>query len=509
MKAPKVLCTLVVLGGLVLGLAGANATGYQYIWDVLYDTGQTGGWTAVQHVPQATGELAQAFVAPYDFIGVEICSPSWTGKNAGFRMRLFAWNTDYATSVAGAVLGEASIVNYADNSWPQLIMTAAVPAGNYLLVTDKGVSGTGACGHWGWNNSNFFVSPNTAAYRNGVIADDGLVFDIGIAQATYRPYVTVEEYFTRNGTNDAISLVTYPKIGQRFTATQLFDGVEVNVPAWSTNGVKGFTLKLWNWNTDYATTVAQTPLATNVYTLVNDNFWYAVVSDTTLPPGVYFWEMSDPTSTSADLNVGIWCYSNSLYEGGEAYYNGVAQPGESITWVYPFFGTGTRTPVQFGSYSSLSQTFETATQFLGIGIESPSWSNPGAQYHMALYHWNTDFGISTSGTVLAEQTFLNYPDNGTQRITFNSPLPAGQYVLVTDQPGSTGAGIPGHWAEKDSPLNTGADVPNAYIDGFKGTEYDMNYLFNIAIGNPGAGGRDFNSRGVLKDTTAVQDWTQY
>lgn len=519
MKSSKVLCSMIVLLGMILGLAGASAEGVQFVWDRLYGEaqGQTGTWTPTQHNPQGTGSLAQSFVAPNPFIGVRIASPSWNGTGAGFRMRLFAWNTDYATSVAGAVLGEASIVNYADNSSPQLMLAAAVPAGNYLLVTDEGVSGTGASGHWGWSGSNLYVDPTVAAYSNGTPID-GLVFDIGIARAFARPYTTVEDYFTP-GAASAISLAAHPKIGQRFTATQLFDGVEMSCPSWSTNEVKGFTVKLYNWAGSYAATVAQAPLATKVYTNTYDNFWYFVGVDESapaLPPGQYFWEMSEPTSTTADLNVGCWLVNQSAYSMGEAYIDGVAQGATNLTWIIPFNNSGQWTPTQFlGAYpeASLSQTFEVSVPIYGVGINSPSWSGTGAGYRMRLYAWDTDYNTTLGGTVLAEKTFTNYTDNGWNQMELVSPLPAGQYMIHTDQP-VFGTGAAGHWGWKNSSFNTGTDVPNAYLDGYKATDYLETYgylVFNISYATMSEIelGPDFQSRAVVYDTTAVQDWTQY
>lgn len=510
MKALKVLYLMLVVVGLIFTQVGANAVGYQTWWEEMFNS-DTGAWTPVQF--SGGGSLGQTFAAATPFTGVRIYSPSWSGTGAGFTSQLYKWNTDYTTTLAGPMIAVATFTNYADNGAQDLVFDTAAEPGQYLLHTCNPVWGTspetGAPGHWGWSGSSFYADPVPAGYQNGIIMESMLNFKIGIRHAEARPYTEVENFFT-GGADGAISLASYPKIGQRFTATQPFDGVEVNSPAWSSNGVKGFTLKLWTWATDYATTVAQTPIATNTYTGTIDNAWYAVVSATLLQPGVYFWEMSDPTSTTADLNVGMWWNSVSAYSGGEAYLNGVAQGSTSTTWSNPFSG-GSWTAVQFGAYTSLGQTFETTEPIYGIGMNSPSWSGVGAQYRMTLYEWNTDYGTSTGGTALYQQTFVNYADNTTNKIVFTSPIPVGQYLLVTDEPTTTGNGVPGHWAWQNSPMNTGADVPNAYFEGYKGTDYDMNYLFNIAYGHllSDPAGPDFLSRSVLKDTTAVMDWTQY
>lgn len=434
-------------------------------------------------------------------------------------MAVYTWNTDYATSLVGPALGFATFTNYADNGFQEMFLNSSVPAGQYLLHTYEPVWGAtteaapGTPGHWGWSNlTDTFANPVPAAYKDGVIMD-GNLFRMEWILGLDRNFTTVEPFFTE-GTTVPVPLTAYPKIGQRFTATQPFDGVEVNTPAWSTNGVKGYTLRLYNWADTYEATVAQTPLATNVYTGIFDNFWYPVVSATTLPPGVYFWEMSEPTSTSENFDVGMWMVSNSEYADGEAYYNGVAQPSNATTPVYPFDNNGSSAAIQFGSFLSMGITFETPAPILQVGIVSPSWSGTGAGYRMSLYAWNTDYSTTVGGTPVVQQTFTNYPDNATNIIDIPGGTPAGQYLLLTDQPVwgiSPETGVPGHWGYTGSSLITGADVPNTYYDGYKQTDYPEQFnktTFRVYYLLDKMTGPDFKSRSVLKPTS-VMDWNQY
>ncbi len=518
MKPSKIYCFMILVFSLISGLIRANAEGYQFVHERLYDQDETGTRSPMQHNPQDTGSLAQSFVAPYEFTGVGIGSHTWEGTGAGFRMRLFSWNTDYATSIAGPVLGEADIVNYADNSYPVLHFAFSFPPGNFLLVTDAGIPGTGACGHWGWANSNHYVTPNNAALRNAEYIE-GFVFDVVLARSFLRIYETVEDYFTP-GASSPISLATNHKIGQRFTATQQIHGVEVLCPTWGANEVKGLTLNLYKWEGSYSATVAEDPLATEVYSALYDNFWnyvgLAEYPNAYLKPGQYFWEMLDPTSTTTNLDVGAWLVNQSAYTSGEAYIDGVTQTSTSLNWIIPFNNSGSWTPTQFlGTYpeASLSQTFEVSTPIYGVGIQSPSWSGNGAGYRMRLYAWNSDFDTTLGEPVLAEKTFENYPDNGWNQIELTSPQPAGQYLLHTDQP-VFGTGAAGHRGWKNSSFNTGLDVPNAYIDGHQATDNLETYgylVFNIeyATGWDVEYGPDFMSRGVIIPYGPVEDWNLY
>lgn len=511
MRLFRTLCTVAFMLLLVIAIPGASAVDYQVLWEIPFNN--TGTWSPIQFpdLPGDTGSLAQSFQTATPIVGVRIHSPSWSGTGAGYRMRLFAWNTDYATSITGTVLGERVLVNYPDNGAHELTLPVAVPAGSYLLVTDQPVPGTGAAGHWGWNASTAYGNPIPSAFSNGEPVD-GLVFQIQLGTAVERIYETVEDFFTVGGTAPA-SLAAYPKIGQRFTATQPFEGVEVNGPTWSTNGQKGMTIRLYNWAGSYAATVAQTPLLTSVLTALNDNFWHPCVGTTTYPPGVYFFELSDPTNPGnpGDLAVGAWIEMESTYADGEAYLNGVLQTG-GFVWkrVFAHESPGAWTPFAFvGFYpgASLAQTVETTEPIYGIGFQSPSWNGTGAGYRIGLYNWNTDFDTSYNGTPIKTQTFANYPDNGTNKMLLDNPVPPGNYLFMTDEP-VQGTGNAGHWGWTGSPFNTGGDVPNSYFDGVKGTDFYDAPVFDVYYAVPGEGGPDVKSRSV-RNPASIIEWSQY
>lgn len=519
MKSMKVPFMLFVVS-MFFGLVGAGAMEFQVeSWNnpFLPNTDDSTGWTPTPF--NSEGSLGQTFETTGPMVGVQIKSPSWSGAGACFTMALYTWNTDYATSIAGPALGVATFTSYTDNGFQEMMLDQSVPAGQYLLHTYNPVWGTapdtGQPGHWGWSGlTEVFANPVPAAYKDGVIMD-GNLFRINWATGVERNYTTVESFFTE-GTTTAIPLSSYPKIGQRVTATQPFDGIEVHSPSWSLSHAKGYTLRLYNWAGSYEATVAQTPLATNVYEGIIDNFWYPVLSDTILPAGEYFWEMSEPTGP--DANVGMWMVTNSEYAGGEAYFNGVAQSSNSTTEVFPFDNQGSGTAIQFGDWLSMGISFETPGRITEVGIVSPSWGphavGSGAGYRMSLYEWNTDYNTTINGTPIVQQTFADYPDNNLNKMAIPNGVPAGQYLLLTDEPVkgvAPNTGIPGHWGYINSPLITGADVPNTYYDGYKQTDYPDQFnktTFRVYYLLDKVTGPDFKSRSVLKPT-AVNDWTQY
>ena len=94
------------------------------------------------------------------------------------------------------------------------------------------------------------------------------------------------------------------KYGLKFTTTSSFTGVDACCPSWG-NSIGNLTLKLYKWNTNYTTTVAQTPVADSTFVDFADNSRIKL-SFSELPAGAYFWQLSNATET-----VGVWKWTNT------------------------------------------------------------------------------------------------------------------------------------------------------------------------------------------------------
>jgi len=92
--------------------------------------------------------------------------------------------------------------------------------------------------------------------------------------------------------------------GLKFSTTTSFTGVDACCPSWG-NSIGNLTFKLYKWTTDYAGTVAQTPIADSTFVNFTDNS-HIKLSFSELPAGTYFWQLSNPTET-----VGVWKWSNT------------------------------------------------------------------------------------------------------------------------------------------------------------------------------------------------------
>ena len=155
-------------------------------WTRMYDSDQTGVWTPFSFPETDEPTMAQSFYAYFPFQGVAIASPTWNGTGAGFRMSLYAWDTDYDTTVAQTPLGQTTIVNHSDNARAEMLLDEPQLDGVYLLVTDLPVRGTGDAGHWGWMDSTWW-DPDTIAYQDGVEIDGFATFDLFIGEPTSDP----------------------------------------------------------------------------------------------------------------------------------------------------------------------------------------------------------------------------------------------------------------------------------------------------------------------------------
>ncbi len=108
--------------------------------------------------------------------------------------------------------------------------------------------------------------------------------------------------------------------GMKFTAASSFSGIDATCPSWN-NNIGDLTLSLYTWNTDYATSVAQTPLASQTFVDFNDNAFLNLEFDS-LPAGDYVWVLTNPREV-----VGVWKYQDETL-GVVSYFNGSAVSGD-------------------------------------------------------------------------------------------------------------------------------------------------------------------------------------
>jgi len=166
--------------GVLLAVAQSPAVAQDWV-NVFQDTGT---WTPTPIPTDGDQALGQTFTVTQGLQGIGFQSPTWAGTGGGYRLRLFAWNTDYATSIAGTVLGELTETDHPDNAWVDLVLDPVLAPGQYLAVTDQPVRGDGNIGHWGWSSSSAAGGAVPGAYSNGTLVS-GMEFQIRVAEAEF------------------------------------------------------------------------------------------------------------------------------------------------------------------------------------------------------------------------------------------------------------------------------------------------------------------------------------
>jgi hypothetical protein len=135
-------------------------------WQRLFADGQAGTWNPFPFSTNDQPTLSQSFESGFEFNAVGIASPTWNGFGAGYRMSLYKWDKDFATTVSKPPIGQTTFTNISDNAHDELYLTTNAPAGRYLVVTDQPVRGSGNVGHWGWLDSSY-ADDNTVTFADG------------------------------------------------------------------------------------------------------------------------------------------------------------------------------------------------------------------------------------------------------------------------------------------------------------------------------------------------------
>ncbi|MDR1668009.1 MAG: hypothetical protein LBS03_10050 [Bacteroidales bacterium] len=113
--------------------------------------------------------------------------------------------------------------------------------------------------------------------------------------------------------------------GMKFTAAQDFVSFTVRFVTWTTT-TSGLTLSLYEWKGSWASSVAEQPVVSKVFTNVGDYAYLTVSGDANFPAGDYLWV--------ADTHVGtIGPQTGSAVAGNLAFWNGVSQDESYYSYV--------------------------------------------------------------------------------------------------------------------------------------------------------------------------------
>ena len=130
-------------------------------------------------------------------------------------------------------------------------------------------------------------------------------------------------------------IMAYPEIlenvppaesaGLKFTATSNFTSVLAECPSWS-NNIGDLTISLYKWDTDYATSISGSAIASKKHVDFTDNSRLSV-DFAAQPPGEYVMTLTDAREV-----VGVYKFDQET-DGVDSYFNGKIISGDYVTYI--------------------------------------------------------------------------------------------------------------------------------------------------------------------------------
>ncbi len=404
------------------------------------------------YAPETIGagdEAGQKFAASGPFYSVAVRAPSYGDNDGSLTMKLYAWNSDYATTVASAPVASWTFVDFQDNEWLRLNFPEQ-PAGQYVWTLSGAV---GWVGVWKLTDS---TDPAEAFWNGAPTSGD---YEGRIYYADADPYL-----YDGNAYQD-VTIGASDTAGSRFTARDRFYSLAVRTPSYSDND-GSLTLKLYAWNTDYATSIGGTPLVSKAFTDFADNAWIRIQFPEKAA-GQYVWTLSGASGW-----VGVWKLTDSGYPA-TAYFNGSETSGDyQARLYYGEYGTEpqemyshvdtTVRDVPISGAGSAGERFQAVWPFTRIETNTPSYGDDQGSLTLSLYAWNADYATTVAGAPIAEKTFVDFADNAWLALDVPEQS-AGDYLWVLSG-GTNGVGV---WQTSGNNFFPGTP----YIDGAVASAY--------------------------------------
>ena len=240
-----------------------------------------------------------------------------------WRFYIYEWNTDYATSRAGAPLYSLSGVNHPDSKDFQVAIPSDVWITGEVLVVlyqdDEGKAFTG----WLAGES----APGYTCYLHGNPEFGNFAANVVVSPASVDKSDLAEFTGTGAGVQNGVGSTTF---GMKFSTKglalrQLTIPQVATFEEITTGCINQWTVRIWNWRTDYGTTTAQTP----VYTVSGENhnnmsdFVLNIPADVIITGDILV-EVAHIGGTTNAFTA--WIGSNPV-EGYQCYLSGMTEVG--------------------------------------------------------------------------------------------------------------------------------------------------------------------------------------
>lgn len=261
-------------------------------------------------------KCGQHFTATLPFTGVEVNGPTWSvSGEKGMTIRLYTWAGNYADTVAQDPIATSVLVNLDDNAWFPCNAGSELPPGEYFWEASEPTNSNPDAqdpfqiGCWLYLESRY---DGGEAYFNGEVYDSASL-----------------SWVSWYGDGQGGSWTPFPvpdtdiaTLAQSFTVNFDFLGVSIGSPTWNGSGA-GARISLYKWDTDYETTITQTPIAQRTIVNHSDNARMELTWDDAQPAGKYLWVTDQPVRGTG--NIGHWGWINSTWwdPDNTAYADGV------------------------------------------------------------------------------------------------------------------------------------------------------------------------------------------
>ncbi len=131
-------------------------------------------------------------------------------------------------------------------------------------------------------------------------------------------------------------------------------------------------------------------------------------------------------------------------------------------------GADSMTPHDLSADQALKEVgvhFASKEPVVELQFDCPTWDqNPGAGLTFTFYNWVDTYAKTVTGTVVTTVTKEGINNNERVKVTFDTPLPAGNYLIVIKNSGTAADKKVGIWSRKST---TYTDYASMYLDGIK------------------------------------------
>lgn len=120
--------------------------------------------------------IGAKFTADFIITDITIECPSWSDDVGSMVFKIYTWNTDYATTVAGTAVftDTTSFVDYSDNDFVSVTFNPEIEPGTYLWELSDGKGGVGV---WAFKTHG---EEGLEFYKNGELFTDNTAFNAEI-----------------------------------------------------------------------------------------------------------------------------------------------------------------------------------------------------------------------------------------------------------------------------------------------------------------------------------------